>query len=126
MIGKSGVPWRGTMNNQAGAWPNIRFDYRGSDVLVTGATSGIGLAIARAYGDAGAQVTITGRKSEASGYGVDLSGFRYLQLDVTHEADVDRLAAQISKLDVLINNAGIGWVGGGMGEREYEQETFEL
>ena len=38
------------------------FDYHGRVVLVTGGTAGIGLAIASAYRDAGAEVFITGRK----------------------------------------------------------------
>ncbi len=40
-----------------------RFDYSGRHVLITGGTAGIGLAIAHAYRDAGAIVSVTGRKS---------------------------------------------------------------
>lgn len=106
-------------------WENVRFDYTGSHILVTGGTSGIGLSIAQAYRSAGAEVTITGTKPHAARYDADLGGFRYLQLDVTAETDVERVADAVPKLDVLINNAGIGWVGGGMGEREYEPEIFD-
>jgi len=113
------------MGAQEAGWSNIRFDYSGAEVLITGATSGIGLGIAEAYRAAGANVTVTGTKPDASGYKADLGGFRYLQLDVIKEADVDRVAAAVPKLDILVNNAGIGWVGGGMGEREYEPEIFD-
>jgi len=41
-----------------------RFDYSGRTVLVTGGTAGIGLAIARAYRDAGASVFVTGRSPD--------------------------------------------------------------
>jgi NAD(P)-dependent dehydrogenase (short-subunit alcohol dehydrogenase family) len=113
------------MGEGTAGWANVRFDYTGAEVLVTGATSGIGLGIASAYRNAGAHVTITGTKADASGYKTDLSGFRYLPLDVTAEKDVERVAASLTKLDVLVNNAGIGWVGGGQGEHEYEPEIFD-
>lgn len=113
------------MEKGKAGWPNVRFDYTGSDVLVTGATSGIGLGIAEAYREAGARVTITGTKPDASSYKADLAGFRYLQLDVTNDSDVDRVAQSVPRVDILVNNAGIGWVGGGQGEREYEPEIFE-
>ena len=44
----------------------ITFDYSGTTVLITGGTSGIGLACARAYQQAGATVHVTGRKPELS------------------------------------------------------------
>ena len=43
----------------------ISFDYSDASVLVTGGSNGIGLAIARAYKEAGADVTITGRRAAA-------------------------------------------------------------
>jgi 3-oxoacyl-[acyl-carrier protein] reductase len=113
------------MTSSPNSWQNIRFDYSGSHVLVTGGTSGIGNAIAEAYRAAGAEVTITGTKADRSAYDADLSGFRYLKLDVTDDTDVELVAAAVPAVDILINNAGIGWVGGGMGEHEYEPEIFE-
>ena len=113
------------MEQGKAGWPNVRFDYTGAEVLITGGTSGIGLGCALAYRDAGAKVTITGTKPDASSYKGDLGAFRYLQLDVTSDADVDRVATLVPAVDILINNAGIGWVGGGMGEHEYEPEIFE-
>ena len=44
----------------------ISYDYTGASVLVTGGTSGIGLACARAYREAGATVSITGRAASAT------------------------------------------------------------
>ena len=53
------------------------FDFGGAEVLVTGGSNGIGLGIARAFADANAQVTVTGRRGSASEYDSDLAGFDY-------------------------------------------------
>ncbi len=45
----------------------VSFDYRGTSVLVTGGTSGIGHAIATAFAAAGASVTVTGTRGAAGG-----------------------------------------------------------
>lgn len=84
----------------------ITLDYTGHSVLVTGGSNGIGLAIARAFADAGAAVTITGTRSAASDYGNDLSGFTYRQLQVEDAAAVDAFIAATDEVDVLVNNAG--------------------
>lgn len=87
---------------------------RGVHVLVTGGTSGLGLAMSRALVAAGAQVALTGRdvrraEQVASDLGPGAVG---LGLDVRDEASVTRGAAQardlLGGLDVLVNNAGIG------------------
>jgi NAD(P)-dependent dehydrogenase (short-subunit alcohol dehydrogenase family) len=100
----------------------VRFDFSGARVLVTGATSGIGHGIARAFADAGAQVTITGRKPVATDYDVDLAGFDYHPLQLSDAAAIDALATSLDGLDVLVNNAGANLPGG---RSEYEPEVFE-
>ena len=60
----------------------VTFDFTGTRVLVTGGTSGIGHAIARAFAGAGASVLVTGRKAASSDYDVDLGGLDYARLDV--------------------------------------------
>jgi 3-oxoacyl-[acyl-carrier protein] reductase len=105
-------------------WSNVRFDYSGRHVLVIGGTSGIGAATARAYREAGAEVTITGQRSSAADY-EGLDGFRYHRLDITGTDDMASVAASLPALDILLNSAGVGWVGGGQGEHEYEPEIFE-
>jgi NAD(P)-dependent dehydrogenase (short-subunit alcohol dehydrogenase family) len=87
-------------------WTNVRYDYKGAAVLVTGGTSGIGAGIAAAYRAAGAEVTITGTRAAAKEYEGDLSGYRYLQLSLTDKAQIASVAAQLPRLDVLVNNAG--------------------
>jgi NAD(P)-dependent dehydrogenase (short-subunit alcohol dehydrogenase family) len=104
-------------------WSDIRFDYGGAHVLVTGGTSGIGAAIADAYAEAGAEVTITGTRPSPADYDEDLSRFRYRRLDVERPEEIDALAASIERLDVLVNNAGLAL--GSLGLDEWEPAVFE-
>lgn len=84
----------------------VSFDYSGASVLITGGSNGIGLGIAKAYRDAGADVVITGRKASVDDYDHDLSDFTYRQLDVDSQEALVQLAGDIDKLDILVNNAG--------------------
>ncbi len=100
----------------------VRFDFSGSQVLVTGGSSGIGFAIANAFRTAGAEVLITGTRAAASDYDVDLSGFSYRSLQLTDPAAVEALAASLTGLDVLVNNAGANFPGG---KNEALPDVFE-
>lgn len=111
------------MSTQVLDWPNLRFNYNNCHVLVTGGTSGIGAGIARAYRDAGAQVTITGTQPSAADYDVDLDGYRYLQLDIEDDASIDAVAKALPNLDILINNAGFALPS--IGLDEYQPDVFE-
>jgi 3-oxoacyl-[acyl-carrier protein] reductase len=102
-------------------WQNVRYDYRGAAVLVTGGTSGIGAGIAAAYRAAGAEVTVTGTRAAAADYDADLSGYRYLQLNLTDKAQIAAVAAAMPRLDILVNNAGANF----MMQNEYDPEIFE-
>jgi NAD(P)-dependent dehydrogenase (short-subunit alcohol dehydrogenase family) len=81
-------------------------------VLVTGGTSGIGKATARAYAEAGADVVITGR-DEQRGQQIVASltkkgaRARFIRADLARLEDVQRLAAEVEHVDVLVNNAGV-------------------
>jgi NAD(P)-dependent dehydrogenase (short-subunit alcohol dehydrogenase family) len=97
------------------------FDFAGANVLVTGGTSGIGHAVATAFADAGASVTITGTRPSAASYDGDLARFVYRQLDTRDAASVDALARAIDQLDVLVNNAGALLPDG---RNEWEPEVF--
>ena len=101
---------------------SVRYDFTDCAVLVTGGSSGIGNGIARAFADAGAAVTITGRKAAASEYPSDLSGLDYRRLEMTDRDGISRLAESLPRLDILINNAGANLPGG---RDEYDPDVFE-
>lgn len=101
---------------------SIHHDYAGAHVLVTGGTSGIGAATAAAYRDAGADVTITGTRGSPTDYDTDLSGYRYLRMDIEDGASIDATASALPRLDILINNAGIALPS--LGLDEYEPDVF--
>jgi NAD(P)-dependent dehydrogenase (short-subunit alcohol dehydrogenase family) len=102
---------------------SLTFDFGGAHVLVTGGTSGIGHAIAHAFADAGARVTVTGTNDDPSAYAkVDLGRFEYRRCRMTEPADIVAVAAQLGRLDVLVNNAGRNLPGG---RSEYEPDVFE-
>jgi NAD(P)-dependent dehydrogenase (short-subunit alcohol dehydrogenase family) len=82
-------------------------------VLVTGGTSGLGLAMASALAEAGATVVLTGRSAaRAAAVAAELPGAAGLGLDVRDEASVARAVDQawsrLGGIDMLVNNAGIG------------------
>lgn len=89
----------------------VTFDFTGTRALVTGATSGIGHAVAVLFRDSGADVVVTGTKPAAD-YDIDLSGMTYRQLVLTDNDSIDQLAQDVSVLDVLVNNAGANFPGG--------------
>src|SRR6266478_5951108 len=85
----------------------------GKAALITGGTSGIGLATAKQFVNEGAYVFITGRRepelaAAVKDIGRNVTG---VQGDVSNLADLDRLFAQIkqekSKLDIVFANAGV-------------------
>ena len=90
----------------------VSFDFTGTRALVTGATSGIGHAVARLMLDSGAAVTITGTHASAEDYDTDLTGLAYRQLVLTDPDSVAAVASEITELDVLINNAGANFPDG--------------
>ena len=97
---------------------------QGKRVLVTGGTSGIGEAVARAYVGNGASVVISGR-DQARGeelvrqLGADA---RFVRADLARLEDVRQLGAAVNGIDVLVNNAGIFPFGA---TDEVEDEVFD-
>lgn len=105
------------------AWSDLSFDYAGHTVLVTGGTSGIGAAIAAAYAECGADVVTAGTRATAADYDEPLAEGRYLQIDITDDASIDRGVAALDRLDILVNCAGIAIPAPG---DQYDPATFDL
>ncbi len=94
--------------------------YRGKVVWITGASAGMGRALAREYARRGADVAVSARRLdrlEAVVNEIDASGRRGLAVacDVTQDEDVaravDEVLARFGRLDVAIANAGFSVVG---------------
>jgi short-subunit dehydrogenase len=88
-------------------------ELRGARVVVTGGSSGIGLATARALARAGALVDVVGRDIERLRIVAAETGGEAVPADLTDAAQRDRLADRLHDRppDVLVHNAGIGLVG---------------
>lgn len=93
------------------------FDLTGKTALVTGAVHGLGMAMAKGLGHAGAKIVINDRSSqetvdnavaEYKSVGIDAYGYIF---DVTDEAavieNIKKIEAEVGPIDILINNAGI-------------------
>ncbi|RPE73152.1 thioester reductase-like protein [Tibeticola sediminis] len=94
---------------------SLRGTVGGKVVLVTGGSSGIGLAAAHKFAEAGATTLICGRdpeKLEAACKEAEARGYRFIAytVDIANMADCDRFIAQVLSehggVDFLINNAG--------------------
>jgi NAD(P)-dependent dehydrogenase (short-subunit alcohol dehydrogenase family) len=96
----------------------VSFDFKDEVVVVTGGSRGLGLEIAHAFGQAGAKVVVTARREQwlneaekflkDEGVAVDA-----MICDVANASSVEQLVQQTlqnnSKIDVLVNNAGLTW-----------------
>ena len=95
---------------------NELFDLTGKVTLITGGTHGIGMAIGKVLGQAGAKICVNDIsdekleecKAEYAKVGVDVFALKF---DVTDEADVDsgisKIEAEVGDIEILVNNAGI-------------------
>jgi NAD(P)-dependent dehydrogenase (short-subunit alcohol dehydrogenase family) len=102
--------------------------------LVTGASSGIGFAIARMLGEEGHRLTLASRRPEKLAEAAEMlrsDGFEveHVAANMADEADIQRVVAahreRWGRLDVLVNNAGVG-VGAPVGEAVTKRVDLQL
>ena len=95
---------------------NPLFDLTGKVALITGSYQGLGLAIARGLGQAGASIVLNGRSEDKLGRAVSLlagEGFRVsgCRLDISSAAQlrerIPALEREVGPVEILVNNAGI-------------------
>ena len=103
-------------------------DIEGMSALVTGATSGIGRAVAEELGRRGAEVIVHGRDAVRGGAVVDAIGAEggkasFVAADLNNTAELEDLVARVEVVDILVNNAGFSWFGP---TAELDVETFDL
>lgn len=82
-------------------------DISGSTVLLTGATGGIGQAIAQAVADRGGRLIVTGRRGDMLEELAAEYGGRAVVVDLAERADVTRLIEEVGDVDIVIANAAL-------------------
>ena len=102
--------------------------------IVTGASSGIGLAVARVLGEEGFSITMAARRPEkleeaASGLAAEGFDVHAVAANVAEEAEIQKVVEahrdRYKRLDVLVNNAGVG-VGATVGEIQTKRLDMQL
>jgi NAD(P)-dependent dehydrogenase (short-subunit alcohol dehydrogenase family) len=102
--------------------------------IVTGASSGIGLAIARVLGEEGFAITMAARRAEkldgaVAGLAADGFDVQAVAANLADEAEISKVVAahqeRYGRLDVLVNNAGVG-IGSVVGEIDTKRLDMQL
>ena len=110
IVGAAGFAAREVIRRRA-----LDYDFHGKTALITGGSRGLGFAIARELLDVGAHVVICARDSDRLERARTLlaphGDVRAVQCDVADQAEVEAMIADLGRVDVLINNAGVIAVG---------------
>lgn len=93
------------------------FDLSGKVALITGGTHGLGMAMAKGIGNAGAKIVVNGNSSqekldkavaEYKAAGIDAYGYLFNVTDeVAVKENIAKIEAEVGAIDILVNNAGI-------------------
>ena len=108
---------------------NINFNFTGKRVLVTGASRGIGYAVAAGFARAGAEVFILASGGSVNDAASKLSQelsvrVSPLQCDITDSGQVQQAMDEIGALDILVNNAGLERITPLLDSNSEVEETF--
>ena len=108
----------------------MSFDFTGKRVLVTGASHGIGAAVAAAFADAGADLAILSSTPDILDVGAGLSEATGRPVvaevcDIADRAAVRRVVGGLGRLDVLVNNAGLELITPILEPGDAVEHTFE-
>ena len=99
-----------TDTHEALSMSNLRFDFNGRTVIVTGAGKGIGRSLAEAFAGANADVVLVGRSGDVLEEAATAMGGTAVVADVAKTEDAERVVAdtiaRTGRIDVLVNNAG--------------------
>lgn len=107
------------------------FSLEGKKALVTGATAGIGLAVAKRFAEQGAEVVICGRRKEGAAIAKTI-GAHFIQADLTRSSEIEKVFTRsktcIGELDIVVNNAGLAIAGKPIAEQAIDKldQVFEL
>jgi short-subunit dehydrogenase len=85
----------------------------GRTILISGASRGLGHALALAFAAAGAREVFAGARNSADHKRLQAEGLTAIKLDVTNEEDIEA-TRELGVIDVLINNAGVAGYGNPM------------
>jgi NAD(P)-dependent dehydrogenase (short-subunit alcohol dehydrogenase family) len=94
-------------------------------ILITGASDGLGRALARELAGAGHHLLVHGRDAGRLAAIARETGAVAIRADLSSLDEVRELAAQVAEVDVLVNNAGVGFGAPGAG-RELSRDGYEL
>lgn len=81
-------------------------NFRGKTVVITGSSRGIGLGIASGFSAAGATLVLIADDENVIARATELAGTGHIA-DITDQAAIDKIFAELPRIDVLINNAGL-------------------
>lgn len=85
----------------------LNIDLKGKTVAITGASQGIGKAIAEVFAECNAKVILLSRNENKLKANSQKLKAKYFILDVSKQEDVEKVFKEIGHVDILINNAGI-------------------